>query len=549
MSSQEEFHLSSSLGPNVSSMIHPMPMDLTPPSSPPSPSQILQSLLKKRPRVTRTHSIHQDLNLAMLEEFPVSPAKKSYLTRNLRHFPLREAARDMDLSSPPSSQEAELLSQSDTLPLDQSMEMNQQIQPIPWSPEREEDTLSLPEDFTMSVSPVESEKSKFRFRSLSLFCTYPQCATAKEVAMKNIVSRWGENVEYAVVAEEKHKDGKPHLHVLIKFRNQISSCNAKFADFISGSHGNYKPAKPMWKAYNYTVKAGCFVVHGVVPQTILSQASKKLDSKSNSGAVTTEEVALAMVGGASVKDIYQKYPGKFLMYRSRIESFKEYQNVVERTATRTFPGFKPVDPDLDPFLFELVGWLQDNLVDPIANKKSRPFKTPQLYLHGPPSSGKTSMILELMKFFRVYFLPMDEEFYDEYEDGLYDLVVLEEFASQKTITWLNSFLEGAPKTIRKKQRQYLKTKNIPVIILSNLSPDECYINVAEKHPSQFEAFKIRLQVLEVPLFSEPTDVDVIGADYIPGITRRARHVKNVGKYFISLPIVDDPVEEENMSVS
>lgn len=389
---------------------------------------------------------------------------------------------------------------------------------------------------------VPSEKSKFRFRGISLFCTFPQCAVAKEVALKNILNRWEENVEYAVVAEEKHKDNKPHLHVLIRFRNQISSYNARFADFICGSHGNYKPAKPMWRAYQYTVKDGCYVVHGVVPQGILSQASKKCLSQTNgSGKVSMDEVAGSLMSGASVKDIFYKYPGKFLMYRSRIESFKEFQNVAERQQIEDFPGFD-VPEDLrerDPFLFELVQWLQLNLVEPKEQKKPRPFKSPQLYLYGAPSTGKTSMILQLMKFFRVYFLPMDEEFYDEYEDDLYDLVVLEEFSSQKPITWLNSFLDGAPKTIRKKQRQYLKTKNIPVIILSNLSPDECYSNVAEKHPSSFEAFKIRLQILEVPLCSVPINVDGYDSDS----SRFARHVRNAPKYFIKLPIRSSSEED------
>ena len=47
------------------------------------------------------------------------------------------------------------------------------------------------------------------------------------------------------------------------------------------------------------------------------------------------------------------------------------------------------------------------------------------------------MISNLERWFklRVYWWPKDEHWWDGYEDGAYDLIVLDEFKSQKKITY------------------------------------------------------------------------------------------------------------------
>ena len=56
------------------------------------------------------------------------------------------------------------------------------------------------------------------------------------------------------------------------------------------------------------------------------------------------------------------------------------------------------------------------------------------------------MISNLERWFklRVYWWPKDETWWDGYEDGAYDLIVLDEFKSQKKITDLNPILSGDP---------------------------------------------------------------------------------------------------------
>lgn len=65
--------------------------------------------------------------------------------------------------------------------------------------------------------------TKFRLSATSLFLTYPQCAVSKEDALrqlKEIVP-----VEKALVAEEAHEDGTPHVHAYLKLSKRINIKN------------------------------------------------------------------------------------------------------------------------------------------------------------------------------------------------------------------------------------------------------------------------------------------------------------------------------------
>lgn len=140
-------------------------------------------------------------------------------------------------------------------------------------------------------------------------------------------------------------------------------------------------------------------------------------------------------------------------------------------------------------ILQLLEWVNANVCQP------RPFRSPQLYLWGPPAVGKTTFLRLLEKSLRVYYMPTDENFYDFYDDEDYDLIVLDEFKGQKTIQDLNRWLDGQTLTVRKKGTQCMKFKNLPVIIVSNFPPHVVYRNKFEK--GELEPFTSRLLVVEI----------------------------------------------------
>jgi len=153
-----------------------------------------------------------------------------------------------------------------------------------------------------------------------------------------------------------------------------------------------------------------------------------------------------------------------------------------------------VPPKLDGLTdanLQIATWISLNIRQP------RKFKAPQLFIHGPPNLGKTSLVEWLEKSLSVYHMPINEEFYDHYSDD-YDLVVIDEFKHQFKIQWLNQFLQGSPMTIRKKGSQTMKYKNLPVVILSNFSLAQCYPVAAAT--DKLDSLKTRLEIVEVESF-------------------------------------------------
>lgn len=137
----------------------------------------------------------------------------------------------------------------------------------------------------------------------------------------------------------------------------------------------------------------------------------------------------------------------------------------------------------------LVEWVNSNVCQP------RPFRSPQLYLHGPPRTGKTSFLRLLEERIRIYYFPSDEDFYDDYDDDTYDLILFDEFKAQKTIQVLNRWLDGQTLSVRKKGSQGLKRKNLPFVILSNYAPHDAYPKAALD--GRIDSFIDRLKVVEV----------------------------------------------------
>jgi len=108
------------------------------------------------------------------------------------------------------------------------------------------------------------------------------------------------------------------------------------------------------------------------------------------------------------------------------------------------------------------------------------------------------MMLEKAYDLQVYYWPKEEVWWDAYSDGAYDLIVLDEFHSQKTITQLNPILSGDPTPLsRRCSAPLTKRDNLPVIIMSNYLPEECFSKVAANAPSKLAPLIDRLTIVNV----------------------------------------------------
>lgn len=148
------------------------------------------------------------------------------------------------------------------------------------------------------------------------------------------------------------------------------------------------------------------------------------------------------------------------------------------------------DPKMRLDLAALQGWAQQAL----DRRQPRPL---HLWLHGETGLGKSFFVEQLSWFARLFYVPMDEDFYDGYEDGAYDLAVFEEMKAQKKVQWLNKFLDPAPVYLRVKGSQVMKTDFLPCIFLSNLLPHEAYHHLYALNNGVYAALRRRLLVVSL----------------------------------------------------
>lgn len=337
---------------------------------------------------------------------------------------------------------------------------------------------------SLEKSSEPPSKKRFQLKCRRLFLTFPQCSVTKELALERLISKYQGELTWYIIAEEQHADGTPHLHLALEFKKEFSTRKQDVFDFIGDKHGNYQSMKNQRKCVEYVTKHGVYLSHGIDVSAIRNK-KKSLSA----------HVAKALMDGKSLEEIVNEDPGFFMMHKRKIEDFQQYVQSRNNKRTR-LPWVPFLDADIADMDAlsdrEIALWLNQNI------RQKRPLKTKSLYIWGPPNMGKSSLIQSLGRFLSIYVIPRDEEFYDEYEDGLYDLAVLDEAKSTKTMQWLNQWLDGQVMCLRKKGKQYTKTQNIPTIILSNYSLEQNYKKLYERN--ELGPLITRLMFVEVKSF-------------------------------------------------
>lgn len=298
--------------------------------------------------------------------------------------------------------------------------------------------------------------------------------------MDNIMRTWEDNLEKACVGHELHQDGNSHLHCAIWLKSVVDLSGADCLDHLGGSHGDYRSMRNQKKCLEYVTKDGDYITHCMSVEELLKAWDKKKSVQAN-------EVAIAIRDGGNVSDVESRYPGFFLMNKRKIE---EYHGWIQRKKAKPQLRWHPLIHKMS-YSTEtsmIVGWLNSNIL------KERQLRQKQLYIWGLPGLGKTYLIEKLSERLRVYFIPR-EDWETDYEDGLYDVAVIDEFKGQKTLQWMNQWLDGQQMRLKQKGVDGgVKRQRIPTIILSNKDPRAVYHNTDIVY---VDAFLDRLTVVNV----------------------------------------------------
>lgn len=339
----------------------------------------------------------------------------------------------------------------------------------------EDETL---EKGTLTERP-QQKTTKFRMNAMKFMLTFPQCPTKKEEAASRIEAKFGTELKGYIVCEEKHQNGDPHLHVFLLFNKRKNFKTASCFDFVGGQHGNYKVVNSLRGSVEYVTKAGCYVVKGLDVESIKKKKAPK-----------NAEIAKMLMDGKSMAEVNEHDPGYVMINKRKLEEYGTWVRTLKLRKEKE-EYLPPTIEGLNEADLQIAQWITANI------RSSRRFKQRQLFIYGERNLGKTSLIEHLEKSLSVYHIPVTEDFYDGYDDH-YDLAVIDEFKGQKTLQWMNEFLQGSKMPIRKKGSQDLKSKNMPVIILSNYSLSECYPKAC--NDGRLSTLEARLEVVHVEKF-------------------------------------------------
>lgn len=321
---------------------------------------------------------------------------------------------------------------------------------------------------------------EFRINAKNFFLTYPQNDTEPEEALSRMENHnWPSPFKWAIVSQETHQSGDYHLHVVVAFEESIRTRCSNFFDFVCGKHPNIQDCRSVKKCVLYVAKHGRYVTSINFPTELLSEKSSK-----------STALAGRLIGGCSVQDVMKEDPGFFLLNKRKIEDMHAY---LQRKNTKTLSPWTPIviNNQWPVPQRSIANWLNENLF------QTRPYGAKDLYIFGPTGIGKTSLLIWLSQFCRIYQMP-SEDFYDHYEDEDYDLVTYDEFRAGKPVEFLNQWCQAYSQPLKKKgMAAYIKKRHVPTIFVSNYSIRGNYHVMNDKDPSSLDPLERRLVQVEI----------------------------------------------------
>lgn len=298
----------------------------------------------------------------------------------------------------------------------------------------------------------------------------------------------------AVVCEECHADGTPHLHVYVEFKDKLEFRNCKYFDSMwPGYHCNIGTVRSPTRALAYIIKDGTYVLFGTTElaiEILLSGTFYKL-----------ADVCAALTENPNIREVALQFPSIYVRHHQGLTKYAEHVRQ-DRKARKVIKGTLEPASLLDtqnyhPEIQKLNDWITANLVS-LQENLIKQRKTRQLFIHGPTNHGKTYLLDWFRSHYRCYIVPPTENFYDSYTDEDYDVCIFDEFwGKKKQITWMNAWAEGVPMCLPKKGSQYEKLTNHPFLVASNLPPYQCYPGIYANSNLIFDAFLNRFTVVDL----------------------------------------------------
>jgi len=323
----------------------------------------------------------------------------------------------------------------------------------------------------------------------NIFLTYPQCPIAPRVLLDFLKDLLRENLDCCAISQELHQDGNQHLHAFVQLKERMTLNKDQFSYFFDLNyddpcyHPNTQAARNVRNVVKYVVKGRFngamqdFVEYNMSCEALLAKKSPKAD-----------KIVKLMVEGKRLQEVFTAEPG---YVGFNLAKFQYLQQWLDTNQSKQLDLWNPLDLSqyqLGSIEHQISTWLNANI------KQRRPPRTPHLMLVGPTKTGKTWLVNTLRNYLRVYDCPVQGPYFAPWEDGKFDLIVMEELHAGWTVSDLLRFLDGSPTMLKVHGGLHRKTDNIPIIITSNQRFHQSYKKIADH---SLEALETRVEVIEL----------------------------------------------------
>lgn len=284
-------------------------------------------------------------------------------------------------------------------------------------------------------------------------------------------------IRYYSVAVESHADGNPHLDLLVIFSKKIRLGYTEL-DFLCQKHGDLT----RYRTLNSSILAYGFKED--VPLTNLPELEAVLRDQA------FRRDPYATIQAAMKRDVFRFNFDQFCAKNDRFRELKNFSSIRARMRLqqealanlrlRDRPGLHLITPQLIRSSLTreeyqtFCSWSGYCTIVSAINEMTRygshrPFKSKQLFLVGPPNTGKTSLIRWLSRYVSNYEAGVSNWF-PRYSSESYSLISWNEF-SLRVMPYANllKFLEGTPMDLEYKGGSTLKWDNPLIILNSNLT--------------------------------------------------------------------------------
>lgn len=296
---------------------------------------------------------------------------------------------------------------------------------------------------------------KFRLRAKTYFLTFPQNTTAAQEVATRIRSKYGPDLEWFIVAQEEHKDGEPHLHVLLRFKAEKSVSNAREFDALADKHPNIVCPRNLSATVRYVTKDGKYEAEGI---DVSAYVKAGKDHRSSRAAIVAEKLR----NGTDLATLLDEDAGYVLQNLRKIREFQhlvQEQELLKKLKTSR------------PFSLRLTNC--DGSFWQIDIGQQRQSGDPHYWIVGPTGVGKTTRVLDPLRSEGAGFCMPYNNDWTGYSDH-YQFIYADEFKGQCTSFTLNQVCDGGLCKLNTKGGTVVKKKPLPVIIVSNFEPKDVY---------------------------------------------------------------------------